>query len=200
MPLTHLLQFDYCKLKSCFSASALFPRKHTVLPYTLTIGQLQTLCRWYKQEQCHREDLSQPTGKAELKEVVLQPLAVFLWRSIRVGWMPHVKWLKMVNLFSLSLCIIVPCFRNRAAKLRRFLHMTYSLFFCRPVFYVYLWIILEVSMIFTLGLFLLFLRCLIALQRYNEKWEPILLVLIFPWLWPENCIFGFISRKNRTYI
>ena len=101
-----------------------------------------------------------------------------------------------------SIFIVFMCycslFRNRAAKLRRFLHMTYSLFFCRPVFYVYLWIILEVSMIFTLGLFLLFLRCLIALQRYNEKWEPILLVLIFPCLWPENSIIGFISRRNRT--
>ena len=102
-----------------------------------------------------------------------------------------------------SIFIVFMCycslFRNRAAKLRRFLHMTYSLFFCRPVFYVYLWIILEVSMIFTLGLFLLFLRCLIALQRYNEKWEPILLVPIFPCLWPENSVFGFISRRNRTY-
>ena len=98
----------------------------------------------------------------------------------------------IVNMYYCSL------FRNRAAKLRRFLHMTYSLFFCRPVFYVYLWIILEVSMIFTLGLFLLFLRFLIALQRYNEKWEPILLVPIFPCLWLEKSFFGFISRRNRT--
>ena len=101
-----------------------------------------------------------------------------------------------------SIFIVFMCycslFRKRAAKLRRFLHMTYSLFFCRPVFYVYLWIILEVSMIFTLGLFLLFLRCLIALQRYNEKWEPILLVPIFPCVWPEKSFFGFISRRNRT--
>ena len=89
-------------------------------------------------------------------------------------------------------------FRNRAAKLRRFLYMTYSLFVCRPMIYVYLWIILEVSMIFILGLFLLFRGCLIAWQRYNEKWEPILLVLIFPCLWPEKSFFGFISRRNRT--
>ena len=101
------------------------------------------------------------------------------------------------SIFIVFMCYC-PLFRNRVAKLRRFLHMTYSLFFCRPVFYVYLWIILEVSMIFTLGLFLLFLRCLIALQRYNEKWEPILLVPIFPCVWPEKSFFGFISRRNRT--
>ena len=88
--------------------------------------------------------------------------------------------------------------RNCAAKLRSFLLMTYRLFVCRPMIYVYLWIILEVSMIFTLGLFLLFLRCLIAQQRYNEKWEPILLVPIFPCVWPEKSFFGFISRRNRT--
>ena len=123
---------------------------------------------------------------------------IFLWRSIRVGWMPPVKWLKMVNLFSLSLRIIVRCFRKRAAKLRRFLYMTYILSVCRPMIYVYLWIILEVSMIFTLGLFLLFCSCLIAWQRYNEKWEPILLVLIFPCFQLWNSIFGFISRRNRT--
>ena len=29
-------------------------------------------------------------------------------------------------------------FRNRAAKLRRFLHMMYGLFVCRPMIYVYL--------------------------------------------------------------
>ena len=89
-------------------------------------------------------------------------------------------------------------FRNRAAKLRRFLHMAYSLFFCRPVFYVYLWIILEVSMIFTLCLFLHFLRCLIAWQRYNEKWEPIMLGSHFPYFQLRKSIFGFISRRNRT--
>ena len=101
-----------------------------------------------------------------------------------------------------SIFIVFMCycslFRNRAAKLRRFLHMTYSLFFWRPVFYVYLWIILDVSMIFILGLFLLFCSCLFALQRYNEKWEPIVLVLIFPRLCPENSIIGFISGRNRT--
>ena len=101
---------------------------------------------------------------------------------------------------SIFIAIMYYCmlFRNCTAKLRRFSHMTCILFVCRPEIYVYLWIILEVSMIFTFGLFLLFLRCLIALQRYNEKWEPIMLVLIFPCLWPENSIFGFISRRNRT--
>ena len=101
---------------------------------------------------------------------------------------------------SIFIAIMYYCmlFRNRAAKLRRILLMTYRLFVCRPEIYVYLWIILEVSMIFILGLFLLFLRCLIARQRYNEKWEPILLVPIFPCLWPENSIIGFISRRNRT--
>ena len=88
--------------------------------------------------------------------------------------------------------------RNCAAKLRRILLMTYILSVCRPMIYVYLWIILEVSMIFTFGLFLLFLRCLIAWQRYNEKWEPILLVPIFPCVWPEKSFFGFISRRKRT--
>ena len=88
--------------------------------------------------------------------------------------------------------------RNCAAKLRSFLLMTYSLFVCRPMIYVYLWIIREVSMIFTLGLFLLFCSCLFAWQRYNEKWEPILLVLIFPCFQLRNSIFGFISRRNRT--
>ena len=101
-----------------------------------------------------------------------------------------------------SIFIVFMCycslFRNRAAKLRRFMHMTYILSVCRPMIYVYLWIILEVSMIFILGLFLLFRSCLIARQRYNEKWEPILLVPIFPCLWPENSFFGFISRRNRT--
>ena len=101
------------------------------------------------------------------------------------------------SIFIVFMCYC-PFLRNCAAKLRRILLMTYSLFFCRPVFYVYLWIILEVSMIFTLGLFLLFLRFLIALQRYNEKWEPILLVPIFPCLWLEKSFFGFISRRNRT--
>ena len=101
------------------------------------------------------------------------------------------------SIFIVFMCYC-PFLRNCAAKLRRILLMTYSLFFCRPVFYVYLWIILEVSMIFTLGLFLLFRSCLIAWQRYNEKWEPILLVPIFPCLWPENSVFGFISRRNRT--
>jgi len=89
-------------------------------------------------------------------------------------------------------------FRNRAAKLRRFSHMMYVLSVCRPMIYVYLWIILEVSMIFILGLFLLFLCCLISWQSYNEKWEPIVLVPIFPCLWLENSIIGFISRRNRT--
>ena len=101
-----------------------------------------------------------------------------------------------------SIFIVFMCycslFRNRAAKLRRFLHMTYSLFFCRPVFYVYLWIILEVSMIFTLGLFLLFRSCLIAWQRYNEKWEPIMLGSHFPYFQLRKSIFGFISQRNRT--
>ena len=101
------------------------------------------------------------------------------------------------SIFIVFMCYC-PFLRNCAAKLRRILLMTYSLFFCRPVFYVYLWIILEVSMIFILGLFLLFCSCLIARQRYNEKWEPILLVPIFPCLWPENSIIGFISRRNRT--
>ena len=101
------------------------------------------------------------------------------------------------SIFIVFMCYC-PFLRNCAAKLRRILLMTYSLFFCRPVFYVYLWIILEVSMIFTLGLFLLFRSCLIAWQRYNEKWEPILLVPIFPCLWPENSVFGFISRRNIT--
>ena len=96
------------------------------------------------------------------------------------------------------LCVIVRCFRKRAAKLRRFLHMTYSLFFCTPMIYVYLWIILELSMIFILDLLLLICHCLNARQRYNEKWEPILLVLIFPCIWPENSVFGFISGWNRT--
>ena len=101
-----------------------------------------------------------------------------------------------------SIFIVFMCycslFRKRAAKLRRFLHMMYILSVCRSEIYVYLWIILEVSMIFILGLFLLFPHCLIAQQRYNEKWEPILLVLIFPCLWLENSIIGFISRRNRT--
>ena len=101
------------------------------------------------------------------------------------------------SIFIVFMCCC-PLLRNCAAKLRRILLMTYSLFVCRPMIYVYSWIILEVSMIFTLGLFLLFRSCLIALQRYNEKWEPILLVPIFPCLWPENSIFGFISRRNRT--
>ena len=101
---------------------------------------------------------------------------------------------------SIFIVIMYYCllFRNRTAKLRRILLMTYRLFVCRPEIYVYLWIILEVSMIFTLGLFLLFRSCLIAWQRYNEKWEPIVLVPIFPCLWLENSIIGFISRKNRT--
>ena len=101
-----------------------------------------------------------------------------------------------------SIFIVFMCYcsllRNCAAKLRSFLLMTYRLFVCRPMIYVYLWIILEVSMIFILGLFHLFLRCLIARQRYNEKWEPILLVPIFPCVWPEKSFFGFISRRNRT--
>ena len=101
------------------------------------------------------------------------------------------------SIFIVFMCYC-PLLRNCAAKLRRILLMTYSLFVCRPMIYVYLWIILEVSMIFILGLFLLIRSCLIARQRYNEKWEPILLVLIFPCLWPENSIFGFISRRNRT--
>lgn len=117
----------------------------------LTIGQSQTSYRWHRQEQCHQAGWNLPTGTVELKEVVLQLPAVFLWKSIRAGRMPHVKWWKMVNLFSLSLCIIVPCFRNRAAKLRRILLMTYILSVCRPMIYVYLWIILEVSMIFILA-------------------------------------------------
>ena len=101
------------------------------------------------------------------------------------------------SIFIVFMCYC-PLLRNCAAKLRRILLMTYSLFVCRPVFYVYLWIILEVSMIFILDIFLLFCSCLIARQRYNEKWEPILLVPIFPCLWPENSIIGFISRRNRT--
>ena len=88
--------------------------------------------------------------------------------------------------------------RNCAAKLRRILLMTYILSVCRPMIYVYLWIILEVSMIFTFGLFLLFLRCLIAWQRYNEKWEPIMLGSHFPYFQLRKSIFGFISRRNRT--
>ena len=157
----------------------------------LTIGLSRTSCKWHKQEQCHRAGLSLPTGKEELKEEVLQLLAVFLWRSIRAGWMPHVEWLKMENLFSLSLRIIVRCFRKRAAKLGRILHMAYSLFFCTPMIYVYLWIILELSMIFILGLLLLICHCLNARQRYNEKWEPILLVLIFPYI---------SSKKDKTML
>ena len=101
-----------------------------------------------------------------------------------------------------SIFIVFMCycslFRNCAAKLRRFLYMTYILSVCRPVFYVYLWIILEVSMIFILGIFLLFLRCLIAWQRYNEKWEPIMLGSHFPYFQLRKSIFGFISRRNRT--
>ena len=88
--------------------------------------------------------------------------------------------------------------RNCAAKLRSFLLMTYRLFVCRPMIYVYLWIILEVSMIFTLGLFLFFRSCLIAWQRYNEKWEPIMLGSHFPYFQLRKSIFGFISRRNRT--
>ena len=88
--------------------------------------------------------------------------------------------------------------RNCAAKLRRILLMTYRLFVCRPMIYVYLWIILEVSMIFTLGLFLLFRSCLIAWQRYNEKWEPIMLGSHFPYFQLRKSIFGFISQRNRT--
>ena len=101
---------------------------------------------------------------------------------------------------SIFIVIMYYCllFRNRTAKLRRILLMTYNLFAYKSEIYVYLWIILEVSMIFTLDNFLLFRSCLIAWQRYNEKWEPILLVLIFLYLWPENSIFGFISRRNRT--
>ena len=101
---------------------------------------------------------------------------------------------------SIFIAIMYYCmlFRNRTAKLRRFSHMTCVLFVCRPVFYVYLWIILEVSMIFTLAIFILFRSCLIVWQRYNEKWEPILLVPIFPCVWPEKSFFGFISRRNRT--
>ena len=101
------------------------------------------------------------------------------------------------SIFIVFMCYC-PFLRNCAAKLRRILLMTYSLFVCRPMIHIYLWIILEVSMIFTFGLFLLFLRCLISWQRYNEKWEPILLVPIFQCLWLENSIFGFISRRNRT--
>ena len=101
------------------------------------------------------------------------------------------------SIFIVFMCYC-PFLRNCAAKLRRILLMPYSLFVCRPMIYIYLWIILEVSMIFTFGLFLLFLRCLISWQRYNEKWEPILLVPIFQCLWLENSIFGFISRRNRT--
>ena len=41
--------------------------------------------------------------------------------------------------------------RNCAAKLRRILLMTYILSVFRPMIYVYLWIILEVSMIFILA-------------------------------------------------
>ena len=101
---------------------------------------------------------------------------------------------------SIFIVIMYYCllFRNRTAKLRRILLMTYNLFAYKSEIYVYLWIILEVSMIFTLDNFLLFRSCLIAWQRYNEKWEPIVLVLIFPCVWPENSIFGFISRRNRT--
>ena len=47
-------------------------------------------------------------------------------------------------------------------------------------------------------IFLLFCHCLNARQRYNEKWEPILLVLIFPCSGHEKSIFGFISGGNRT--
>ena len=145
----------YCPsyIGSWLSSSALSQRKHTAQPGMLTIGQSRTSCKWHRQEQCHRAGLSLPIGKVELKEEVLQLLAVFLWRSIRAGWMPPVEWLKMVNLFSFFLCVIVRCFRKRAAKLGRILHMTYSLFFCTPMIYVYLWIILGLSMIFTLGLF-----------------------------------------------
>ena len=101
---------------------------------------------------------------------------------------------------SIFIVIMYYCllFRNRTAKLRRILLMTYNLFAYKSEIYVYLWIILEVSMIFTLDNFLLFRSCLIAWQRYNEKWEPILLVPIFQCLWLENSIFGFISRRNRT--
>ena len=101
---------------------------------------------------------------------------------------------------SIFIAIMYYCmlFRNCTAKLRRFSHMTCILFICRPEIYVYLWIILEVSMIFTLCLFLFFRSCLIAWQRYNEKWEPIMLGSHFPYFQLRKSIFGFISRRNRT--
>ena len=101
------------------------------------------------------------------------------------------------SIFIVFMCYC-PLFQKTRCKVKKILLMTYSLFVCRPMIYVYLWIILEVNMIFTLGFFLLFRSCLIVWQRYNEKWEPIVLVPIFPCLWPENSIFGFISRRNRT--
>ena len=101
------------------------------------------------------------------------------------------------SIFIVFMCYC-PLFQEMRCKVKKILHMTYSLFACRPMIYIYLWIILEVSMIFILDILLLICSCLIAWQRYNEKWEPILLVPIFPCVWPEKSFFGFISRRNRT--
>ena len=122
-----------------------------------TIGLSRTLCRLYRQAQCHQEDLSLPTGLLGLKEWVLQLPAVFSWRSIRAWRMPHVRWLKMESLFSLSFWFYkkqaYPRTRIAVAKLRRIYHIGSICSFSIHVIYCYLVIILKVSMIFIFSYF-----------------------------------------------
>ena len=122
-----------------------------------TIGLSRTLCRLYRQEQFHRAGLSLPTGLLGLKEWVLQLPAVFSWRSIRAVRMPHVRWLKMEILFSLSFWFYkkqaYPRTRIAVAKLRRIYHIGSICSFSIHVIYCYLVIILKVSMIFIFSYF-----------------------------------------------